>query len=421
MKAIRVTCPNCNATLRVAETAATVTCEYCGTPSAIQRRTRILERVVGPTVPLQNNMPRAIQRHTKAWLGFAIVMAILPFLITAIVVWTTVSKTTQAISNTRTVVTTHRPVAPKDAPPSWQGTDGVLVVDVNGDKTPELVGRGRRVNAGDIVMLLALDLETGKNVWTSQPIGTYMDTYRGSLSLAGDVILYASYDGVVRGFDVKDGKLLWEKRFDERVAYFCAGDDAATVNAIGADDVIRPIARATGTLGTKRDAPKRKHPRGDVCARLPSDGESTFELTKRAFSDEQRLGKKLELYVDAVVSGPGGHRVLGGSRAKGTHVTTIVALDDANNERWRATASPDGLGAEGAPRKIVVGARHTCIVYYGKEYRTACFALHDGKRMWDQPTPSFFEDLVIVGGSLIVTGSELRVHDLDSGNVRWRF
>ena len=420
MKAIRVTCPNCNATLRVAEGAPTVTCEYCGTPSAIQRRTRILERVVmpGPTVP--QNMPRAVQRHTRAWLGFAILMAILPFAITAIVVWTTVRTTSQAISNTRAIVATARPVSPANAPPSWQGTDGVLVADVNGDGTPELVGRGRRVNAGDIVMLLALDLESGKTVWTSQPIGTYTETYRGSLSLAGDVILFASYDGVVRGFDVKDGKLLWEKRLDERVAYFCAGDDAATVNAVGADDVIRPIARATGTLGTKRDAPKTKHPRLDVCPRLPSDGESAFELAKRAFSDEQRLGKKLELWVDAVVRGPGG-RVLGGSRAKGTHVTTIVALDDANTERWRATASPDGLGAEGPPRKIVVGARHTCIVYYGKEYRTACFALYDGKRMWDQPTPSFFEDLVIVGGSLIVTGNELRVHDLDSGNVRWRF
>lgn len=426
MKAIRVTCPNCGATLRVPEGATTIHCEYCGTPSAVQRRTRILERVVMPPSTLPTGMPRAVQRHSRWWLVFALVTVLAPIIVTGVVVATTIRRAT-SVEVPSSVTTRTPPVNPADRPPTWQGTDNVLVADVNRDGTPELIGRGRRVNGADAIMLLALDLATGKQVGQSEPLGTYSDTYRGSLVLAGDVILYASHEGEVRGYALADGKLLWKKVLDERVKYFCAGDDAATVNAIGADDVIRPIARATGAVGEKREVPKdpkrRRSPREEVCPPLPSDGITPFELAKRlSYYDDgkSQLGRKLDLYIDTIVVGPGG-RVASGSKSKGTHVTTLVGLDDQDGERWRATASPDGLGAEGPPRTVVVGEREVCIVYYGKDYRTACFAMADGKRLWDAETPSFFEGLLIVGRSLVVTGNELRVHDLDTGNVRWRF
>ena len=416
MKAIRVTCPHCNATLRVAEAATTATCEYCGTTSSVMKRTRILQRVMPPSQP---TLPRAVQRHTNAWIGFVLVTVLAPIVIAGVCVATTIRRATVNVPSSTTK--TPPPVPPADRPPTWQGTDNVLVADVNGDGTPELIGRGRRVNAGDIVMLLALDLATGKPRWTSEPLGTYSDTHIGTLALAGNLLLYASEVGEVRAFAVATGKQGWTTKLDERVKYFCPGDDAATVNAIGADDVIRPINRADGAVGTKRNVPKQRNPRGDACERLPSDGLTAFEAAHQSFDDTRHLGKKLDLYIDALVTGPGG-RVLSGSRAKGTHVTTLIGLDDDDDERWRATATPDGLGAEGPPRTVVVGEQEVCIVYYGKAYRTACFAMADGKRRWDAETPSFFEGLLIIGRTLVVTGSgELRVHDLDTGAVRWRF
>ena len=413
MKAIRVTCPNCGATLRVAEAATTAKCEYCGIASSVMRRTRILERIISPS---QSSMPRAVQRHTRAWIVIVLLSVLVPIAVAGVCVATAVRRVSVDINVPRTVTTTSR--APKDRPPSWQGTDSVLVADVNGDGTAELIGRARRVNAGDIVMLIALDLATGKPVWTGDVLGTYSDTYRGPLALAGDMILHTTHEGELRAYALATGKQLWKTKLDERIDYFCPGAAAGTIDAIGADDVIRPIQR-DGTLGTKRDAPKKTRGK-DICKRLPSDAVSAFEIEKQGFSDDKQLGKKTELYVDAIITGPGG-RIVSGSRAKGTHVTTLVALDDNDKERWRATATPDGLGAEGAPRQVVVGEQDVCIVYYSNDYRTACFAMADGKRRWDAETPSFFEGLIIVDRSLIVTGHELRVHDLDTGAVRWRF
>lgn len=423
MKAIRVTCPHCGATLRVAEGATTVSCEYCNTPSAVQRRTRILERVVLPPPSVPTNLPRAVQRHSRAWLGFALATVFVPMIVTGVFVTRSVRRATQLSITTSSTNTSHTSttVRPEDRPPDWQGTDAALVADVDGDGTPELIGRGRRVNAGDVVMLLALDLQTGQPKWTGEPLGTYGDTYRGTLTLAGDLLLFASLAGEVRAFAVATGKPAWKLQLDERVAYFCASTAAAeagpTIDAVGADDVIRPLARADGAAGPRRDAPKRRG-REDVCPRLPSDDTTAYERAKELGYDN-RLTKQLGLWIDAVVVGPGG-RIAGGSRAKGTHVTTLVRLADDGTELWRQTASADGLGAEGGPRTMVVGDRETCVMYYSKEYRIACFAIADGRRLWDAAAPGAHTALAIVGRSLVVTSSDLRVHDLDTGALRWR-
>ena len=414
MKAIRVTCPNCGATLRVAEAATTASCEYCGIASSVMKRSKILERVISPS---QSSMPRAVQRHSRAWLGFVLFTILTPLLLTGVCVATSMRRDQER----REAIVNASPrapvVKPADRPPDWQGTDNVLVADADGNGAPELIGRGRRVNAGDIINLMSVDLATGKTRWIGDELGTYGDSYRGVLVLDGDHI-YFSHRGELRAYTATAGKLLWKMQLDENVKYFCAGDDASTVNAIGADDVIRPFKRADGALLAKRDAPKANSHQ-DICPRLPNDEVAPFEQQKAAFENDGKLNKKLDIWVDVVVRGPGG-RVVGASRAKGTHITMLVALDENDNERWRQTASPDGLGAEGAPRKIVVGDQETCIIYYGKTYTTACFAMADGKRVWDAETPPFFEGLLIVGRSLIVTGNEIRVHDLDTGRLRWK-
>jgi outer membrane protein assembly factor BamB len=130
---------------------------------------------------------------------------------------------------------------------------------------------------------------------------------------------------------------------------------------------------------------------------------------------------RLGIEVDAVVDGPGG-RVVSGEKSEGTRVTTLVALDARGAERWRTTAAADPLGAVGDARTVVVGEGETCLVYRGSsDDRLACFALADGKRLWDVVAPSVFTSGLFVIGRLlvVVTSQQLEVRELDTGVVKW--
>jgi len=436
VRAIQVKCPNCNAQLRADETTQTVTCDYCGTASQIQRRTRILERV---QLPAQINpaMRYAVQSHSSAWKWMIIAIVFVPVLITIIVIVSVVSRVRQTVrveipkeitaafgSNGIKIDMSGKG---RDRGPSWQGTDSVLVADVDGDGTPELIGRGRQVQVGDSIRLLALELATGKIKWQSDVLGTYSDTYTGPLSIAGDLVVHANNSGTIQAFALKDGTRRWKATQDERVAGFCLGE-GNTLVAVGADDMLRTYARADGAVvGTPKAAPgKGKSPwdKKAPCEVLSNDDQTEFQRVEDSRSgryNQYRIdGGKHDLNVDHAIDAPDGGRVLGGTRKEGTNVTTIVAVDAKNAERWRTAAAAEALTATGGPRHVVVGERETCIIYYSNTYRTACFAMADGKRLWDTETPSFAEGLHIIGRFLVMTTSRnIEVHDVETGVEKW--
>jgi outer membrane protein assembly factor BamB len=415
LKAIQVTCPNCGARLRVGETSTVVRCEYCGTDSTVQRRTAILERVMTP--PVMTYTPVAVQRHSRAWIISLLFGLLLPLVIAGLVIWTTASKARQAFIQSSS--NKPAPAAPVRQSLKWQGTASVLIADVNGDGKPELIGRGREVLKGDIVRLIALDLATGALKWQSDPLGTYSETYRGLLGVDGDMIVYTTEGGEVRSFSVTDGKLRWRVQLDERVKELCAGT-ASELVLVTADDMIRSIARSDGKPTKSEKSKKQRSFRSHACAQsLPTDAQTPFALHKETSEVPSALERKLDLDLDTIADGPGG-RVAGGQKKKGTHVTTLVGLDDANTERWRTTASETPLGSEGAPRSLTVGDDAACIVYYGHEYRMGCFATADGKRLWDDAAPSFFEGLIAIGDTLVMTTHrQLEVRDIHTGKIRW--
>lgn len=435
MKAIQVTCPNCGAKLKVDETSSLVTCEYCGTGSTIQRRTGILERVVPPSGATRaelRGVRYARQQHTSRWIAVIVALPILIGVTAAILgvraamnhkadvrrrVDETMRRAQQQIDEaTRQAGAATAAARGPDDGLSWQGTDGVLIAGVNG--TPELIGRGRRVNAGDQITLIALDLATGTKKWESPPLGTYTDTYRGLLALAGDKVVHVSEKAQMRAFNVKDGTPAWTATLDERVKAFCTGDTPETFRALGNDDKLRPVTIADGTVGPATPiAKKRAWPERPACTELQTDDVTPFEMGKT--SGSHATGVKLGLDIDVFVTGPGG-TVVSGARSTGTRVTTLVALNEKGDEKWRATGAPDALGSEGAARHVVVGETATCFVYYGSQYRLACLAMADGKRLWDVEAPSFFEGLYIVGTSLVMTTHrQLEVRDLATGAIRW--
>jgi len=425
VRAIQVTCPHCGARLG-AGTAEVVTCEYCGTESRVQRRTGVLERVMPP--PAATNLPVqiAVQTRSTFTLMIILVSVIVPIVITTIVIFSVVRET-RRVTNTLSHLpkpTTAKPptyVKPEDRPPSWQGTDGVLLVDVNHDGTPDLVGRGRQVARGDIIRVIALDGVTGKMVWQSEPVGTYTQTYQAPLALAGDLVVMANDAGAVQAFAVASGAKVWSTTTPERVTTFCSGEGDAIV-ALGADQMLRPLARKDGALGTATRTPGKPDPfrRKAPCTQLPSDDESPFLRSKNAGVD-QKLQQKLGVWAVAIVESTGG-RVMGAAKSSGTRVTTLISLDDKNAEKWRITASKQPLTTDGAPIYMAIGDSQVCVVYnVSGHYRVGCYALADGAQLWDRDAPPFINGLAVAGSSLVMTTHRgLEVHDISTGAQRWQ-
>ena len=423
-----MTCPHCGARLRVGD-GSVVRCEYCGTDARVQRRTVILDRVKPP--PEQGPRPIAVQQINPAarklvWLSF-----LLPVAIGGFVTWQVqrnVSRATQqafAVTSTTTTQTTTSFSSSSPGDPEWQGTRPAIIVDVDGNGAPDLVGRSRRVSAGDQVRLMALDGATGKVTWESEPLGTYSDTYNGPLAIAGDVVVYASPGAEVRGVALATGKTMWTTRLDERVKALCEGSTPDTFIALGADDVLRPLRRADGTGVTAELPPappakgRRKAP---PCTLLPSD----VEASSRDRRDD-KLGDKHELSSAQVVTGPGG-RVLAGQRARGTRVATLVGLDDKGEARWKVPVPQDPLGStEREVEAVVVGENEVCAAYYAKSIvdplHVACFALADGARRWDQQSQArSLRHLQVLGSRLVITAvGSIDLREIATGARVWRF
>lgn len=371
--------------------------------------------------PPVGNIPLAVQRHSRVWVFSLVLGLALPLGIAGFVGWTVTKTTREAQERVRQAFTppssstpaTRAPAARVRQSLSWQGTDGILI-----DGT-RLIGRGREVQNGDIVRLIALDIATGALKWQTDPLGTYSDTYRGLLAIDRDALVYTTEKGEVRTFALADGKPRWRVQLDERAKEICVGSEREIVIAT-ADAQLRFLSRTDGKQTKTEKAIKRRSFRARSCPKsAPTDTQTPFELLKETTDVPSALERKLDLDIDAIVDGPGG-RVASGERPKGTRVTTLIALDADNGERWRTTASADPLGAEGAPRTVTVGDDTVCIVYYGSEYRLACFALGDGKRLWDDAAPSFFEGLYALGDTLVMTTHRhLEVRELRTGKIRW--
>lgn len=406
VRAIQVTCPHCGARLNVGD-GDVVTCEYCGTASRVQRRTRVLDRVKPPPPEVNRPLQIAVQHRSRAP-GIVIgLLVLLPIIITIVVVAIVVSttqKTVDQVTKGGGAASTYVP--PEKRPPMWQGTKSVLGTDVNGDGRLDIVGRGRQVNAGDIVMVLALDGNSGATLWQSDVLGTYTDTYRGPLAVSNDLVVFASERGEVHAIETKTGRRMWKVALPERVKHVCAAAPDEVL-LLGADNVLRSLARADG---------KERTPSVKTCTKLPADGD---ELEHGRV--DHKLQKKLGLYADRIVDA-GDLRVLGAARATGTRVTQLAAVDKDGNEKWRITASKDPLGAEGTPRYLAAGAHEVCAIYHeSSNNRLACFKLADGTRLWEGELPSFVSGLVVLGGSLLVSSNRgLEVRDISTGAVRWK-
>lgn len=413
MKAILVTCPHCGARLQVAGTVVDVRCEYCGSSSRIQKRTRVLERVLPPP-PASPGVPVAIAVQRRSWV-LPVVLSGMMFAV-ALPIALFARRAPTGAAQQPAVQTGSRPAQPPRAAKqsSWLGTDSAILVDLDHDGTLDIIGRAR-LSRPDAVTIIALDGATGTPRWESASLGGYSDVYVHPLALAGDLVLFASMTGDVRAFSSRDGTPRWTTKLEERTKAFCDAGDF--VIAVGADDVERSLGRADGSLGTKTTPAK-----GKGCTELPTDKETQWG----AFAD-RKLARNHDLDFDRLRVGPGG-RVLSGTRAKGTKVPVLVAIDDANRQRWRVEVPVDPLIAETDPPKpVVVGTEAVCAAYKltgdARLIAATCFATTDGRRLWHATLSSRYSSAFLLSGTslLISMGGELEARDVQTGAVRWRF
>ena len=421
MKAIAVTCPHCGARVQVTGDPDTVRCEYCGTTSVIQRRTRVLERVLPPP-PNQQRMPVAVQRR-GSMTAISLLGTLLPIGIgigATVYVQRYAQQAVHTAGSTAGRAASHAPDAPE-----WQGTDGAIVL-ASGD----ILGRSRRVRQADEVRAILLDGASGTPRWESAPLGTYSDTYQGKLALAGDLIVFASPRAEVRALALADGKERWRTQLDERVAQLCDGGTDVII-VVATDDVARPLLRATGKpAGTLAGAleldpkpPKKPKPKPKACTRLPTDGSDDTT----ASSSNYDLGRKLDLSINRVLPLPDG-RLVSGQREKGTRVPTLVSLDAKQHVRWKIDVPIDPLGSqERAPEALALGEHEACAAYYAKNIteppHLACFALTDGHRTWDVVAGDRSISMlrVVAGGLLVGSTGTLELRELATGTPRWTF
>lgn len=438
MKAIVVSCPHCGARLQVKGDSKDVKCEYCETHARVQRRTQFFERTLPP--PPDGPRAVAIQKHTKVFVWVIVLTTVLPALLIPLFIWLAVRDASSSAEKFQQDLQADilrqigdplagklpRPTGPDQ--PTWQGTDSILLADVDGNGSKEIVGRTRRVQRGDEVRVIALEGATGKTIWETAGLGSYTDTYQGRLSIAGDTLLFGSQRGEVKAFALATGKAKWSMKIDERVKYFCDGG-ASTVIVVGNDNVARPLKLADGTTTTpeKPLAPSPAGRRGRKkapCVALPGDTDDPSPHDSRNYE----LGRPHDVQVDAVYTGPLG-RVVAGTRSEGTSVATLMLLDPANKPVWKIVVPTDPLGSiERAPEPVAVGVSEVCAAYYedsvAKPKRLACFAGADGKRLWDLPASSTWslEGMIINNRALLTWSSgSIELRALDGGNALWMF
>jgi outer membrane protein assembly factor BamB len=459
MRAIQIRCPNCAATIDVVATALTITCTYCQTQSRIRPRTQFLETPVKlPPQPQLDRLPVAVQQHSGRWvagLSFTILlfvglMSAVPFCI--------IHKVRQHASGfTGHDGTTGRTL-------NW-GSWTPIAADVSGDGVADLLGRLRGLEGHDSVHLVAFDGASGKKLWQSPNLGTYSETYQGTVAMLGDQLLFVSDRGLARGYSTEDGSELWKVNILEKLQSACTGGDA--VYLFTADERWIKLDTSTGKA-VESPAPA-------ACKALATDGRrdhgrelieiDTFNRSepRPQTTDGMQIGENLVV--------EGNHRLGVGVKSPGTRVPMVARYEVTNwnpppaepeleipdkelgpkqrrarvrerraRERelyamiqkaefefaWKSVVpSRDPLGAKtSAPEHIGLSLDADCVVVSyemrDKPIHVACLSYKTGEHRWDVAMPKAFIDsldglAVSKNRAFLSMSSRVHVIDLATG------
>jgi len=422
VKSVVVRCPECNAVLEASADSREVRCSYCGTLTVIQRRTGFFQRPEPlPQRPAEAPPAKVATEGRK--LGALIGGLLFPL---ALAVGAPVVICTVAMGT--------RPY-------------GVAVLaDVNGDGTEDVVSLVKSQEK-HVLRLAAFEGKSGKKLWRSPELRRGTDLL--TLCVAGGVALVGDKGASLMGVNLADGKLRFQVRLEEAVKGLCAGESAATVGVLTADEKLRPLTLADGSVG----APFRPL----TCAPLRCDRDGQDQQDGRSLTPPEMGRWKTVLdgmELDRVLERAGVTLVLG-YKIPGTQVPMIALVQPppapGGAAKVRAGDFTAGHGEAGAPEvrwKTVVPAGDPLAAHAGRPDREmlavddkvvaiayemsnsdaphhlTVFSLADGQRRFDVALPEKLRNVWAVrlaGGMVYVTSTWGALVALDAETGKRRF
>ncbi|HEY1813862.1 MAG TPA: PQQ-binding-like beta-propeller repeat protein [Kofleriaceae bacterium] len=388
-EAIVVHCPECNAALRVGRGATTTRCEYCGTEARVQRRTRVLQRPQAMPRAQSNEPPRVAREAVRlagiAQVAFAVVVAV--GLLTFV---------------TRRIFSQQ-----------WMG-GAPLIVDVDGDGVPDLVGEIRALRA-DRITIAAFSGVDGHKLWETNSLGDYAHVHssRGA-ALADGVLVWAAGLGNITGYDLKSGKKRWSARAEDAIQRMCTGVPGQ-LSVRAATGTWWTLTLATGTLRpetapTTCVAPARADPHASELDVVP-----TGALHVDGMSIQQ---------VIAHGSGP---KIALGWRTPGSGLTMLAAVDDSGATLWHVVVSTDDRWVAAlSALSVVVDDRDVAVVYWHDSPIAARLAVFDhtsGTRRFDvalDKTGSTADGIALMPNAVAVSQfGNLQIYDRVTGHQKF--
>lgn len=416
MRAIQVKCSQCAAVLKVEPDRDFVDCDYCGTRSTVQRRTRVFQipRPVVAPVKVAAETPRvAVQLVNRTRMVVSLLSTLFTFALIGGIFWFVNKQVERATGKSVLGLAKSAASGGGGGRMTWLGHGPALLENLDKDRIPDPVGRVRYVADGDLCYLAAFSGATGERLWQSPALGSYSDTYQGRLIQADRLLLFADPRGSLTAYRAADGATQWTVSLSDKVERACRLD-ARSIAIQTADMSWQTVTLASGA------ARRSSGPPG--CTRLPDDDDDTGDPALVVMQPGSL--KVPGMAVDRVVRRGRGPPVAVGTRNPGSAVPMLARLD-RNRAAWKvAVPAESPLSARpSAPEFVSVTDRQACAIYQKQDSsppHLTCFDLESGVRRFDSEiemgTTIVMEALVWSGGRFFLSSwGHLQVLDGQSG------
>lgn len=415
MRVIQVKCSQCAAVLKVDPDKDFIDCDYCGTRSTVQRRTRVfqLPRPVVAPVQVAAQAPRiAVQMVNRTRVVVSLFSTLFTFALIGGIFWF-VNKQVERATGKSVLGLARSAAGGGPATMTWLGHGPALLASLDGDRIPDPIGRVRTVTDGDTCYLAAFSGATGERIWQSEALGSYSDTYQGRTILADKLILFADPRGKLTAYRIASGQKVWSVALSDKVERACklAGEIAIQT----ADQRWQAVSAASGAI--KRSS----GPAG--CSRFADDGDGTGD-TGLVVQTPGSL-KLSGMAVDRVLRRGIGPPVAVGYKNPGSAVPMLARLDKAR-AAWKVEVPAQSplRARSSAPELVSITSSNACAVYEMQDSSAphlTCFDLKSGVRRFDSEiekgTTIVMEALVWGGGRFFLSSwGHLQIFDETTGN-----
>ncbi|MFT3694868.1 MAG: PQQ-binding-like beta-propeller repeat protein [Kofleriaceae bacterium] len=334
--ATRVTCPECGATINA--TGDAVKCEYCGTTARVQRRTTVFE-IPQRMKPAEPHHPKPVAREVRvrSWPVVLLVLAVIAFPI-AIVASVSIA------SGRRFLI------------------DGYLrITDADGDGTADVLVWARYIK-GDRMKLRMISGKDGHEIWQTDSLGTYLESYESAFAITNGVIIRGNQKSTtLDGFDLKTGAKLWSVAMQEALQYSCDTGGVVVLK----DKSVFAVDPKTGALS----------PGTDTCGKTNTSYDTEMKLRQSPI-----MGMSWDRYY-----GDHSPYIVSGHKDPGTNVPMIAALETAGAVVWRDTiASHDPMQSKDCHVQVKDDlAAGVCEwTKDTQDPEVTAWDRHTGKRLW---------------------------------------